>query len=54
VLAGEYRAAKATADGVWAALMAAAVRAVESGVSESEAARVAQVDRMTVRKALGK
>ena len=37
-----------------AALYAAIRDAVEHGMSESEAARVAGVDRMTVRRALGK
>jgi DNA-binding GntR family transcriptional regulator len=35
-------------------LYAAIVAAVDSGMSEVEAARVAGVDRMTVRRALGK
>ena len=36
------------------ALYAAIVAAVESGMSEVQAAKVAGVDRMTVRRALGK
>ena len=44
-----------TKERVFAAELYAAIRsAVAAGMSESEAARVAGVDRMTVRRALGK
>lgn len=49
-----WHAAKAEERRTMAALRKAIVKAVDGGMTESEAARVAGVDRMTVRRALGK
>ena len=50
----EWQAAKKRERALAAKLYAAIVEAVESGMSEVQAAKVAGVDRMTVRRALGK
>jgi DNA invertase Pin-like site-specific DNA recombinase len=49
-----WHAAKDKERALAAELYAAIVQAVAGGMSEVEAARVAGVDRMTVRRALGK
>jgi DNA invertase Pin-like site-specific DNA recombinase len=53
-IGAKWHAARQTERDMAALLYAAIVEAVEGGVSEVEAARVAGVDRMTVRRALGK
>lgn len=50
----KWQAAKTKERALAAELYAAIRSAVAAGMSESEAARVAGVDRMTVRRALGK
>ena len=49
-----WHAAKAEERRTMSALRKAIVKAVEGGMTEVEAAKVAGVDRMTVRRALGK
>lgn len=49
-----YLDARAAAEEARRRLHGAIVDAVQAGVSEAEAARIAGVDRMTVRNALGK
>ncbi|WP_369069246.1 hypothetical protein [Kineococcus terrestris] len=53
-LAATAREAQERAAAARSALYAAVVAAVRDGMSESEAARRAGIDRMTVRKLLGK
>jgi len=50
----KWRAAKERERTLAAALYAAIAEAVESGMSEVQAAKLAGVDRMTVRRAMGK
>ena len=50
----QWAAAKEAERAGMAALYAAVVAAHAAGISEMEAARLANVDRMTVRRALGK
>lgn len=50
----KWHAAKDRERALAAELYAAIVQAVEGGMSEVQAAKVAGVDRMTVRRALGK
>jgi len=53
-VADRWRKARERERALAVELYAAIVAAVNSGMSEVEAARVAGVDRMTVRRALGK
>lgn len=53
-ISAQWHDAKRTERQSAANMYAAIVAAVDSGMSESEAARIAGVDRMTVRRALGK
>lgn len=50
----QYAVSRRLAERAWDELRKAALAAISAGMSESEAARVAGVDRMTVRKWLGK
>ena len=53
-IADKWHKARERERALAAELYAAIVAAVESGMSEVQAAKVAGVDRMTVRRALGK
>ena len=53
-IAGKWHKARERERALAVELYAAIVAAVESGMSEVQAAKVAGVDRMTVRRALGK